>query len=262
MCACWNNHNRTDGGIEAVAVDAEGHSPFTDVKNFIFCMEVRRCCCAWRRDIFHNCIAAIHLCSVNPNAQLFSGNCLKPFDGVMVTDNRCTLFECMIRSKLRAELVGNIHQNFSFMKFSFSYLGLKHLNLNAISQGRYQWLRSLRASPSSSDIWQLQRRAAACPQAAGVRASAQPRRASLSSGRSCRVLLASREVQSSVSKRCSVTRALRCRESHGLPLVEWWTIPVADRSPDRPLAILQARRRLQAQRGCEEGSQLLGAGCL
>jgi hypothetical protein len=32
---------------------------------------------------------------------LFSGDCLKPFDGVMVTDNRCTLFECMIRSKLR-----------------------------------------------------------------------------------------------------------------------------------------------------------------
>src|SRR5258707_1885338 len=46
-------------------------------------MEVHRCCCAWRRDIFHNCIAAIHLCSVNPNAQLFSGDCLKPSDGVM-----------------------------------------------------------------------------------------------------------------------------------------------------------------------------------
>jgi hypothetical protein len=84
------------------------------VKNFIFRMEVHRCCCAWRRDIFHNCIAAIHLCSVNPNAQLFSGDCLKPFDGVMVTDNRCTLFECMISTKLRIELVGIIHQNFSF----------------------------------------------------------------------------------------------------------------------------------------------------
>src|SRR6267154_4662285 len=57
-----------------------------------------------------------HLCSVDPNAQLFSGDCLKPFDGVMVTDNWCTLFECVIRSKLRAELVGIIHQNFSFME--------------------------------------------------------------------------------------------------------------------------------------------------
>src|SRR5271166_3307880 len=57
------------------------------MKNFIFRMEVRRCCCAWRRDIFHNCISAIHLCSVNPNTQLFSGDCLKPFDAVMVTDN-------------------------------------------------------------------------------------------------------------------------------------------------------------------------------
>jgi len=26
------------------------------------------------------------------------------------------LFECMIRSKLRAELVGIVHQNFSFME--------------------------------------------------------------------------------------------------------------------------------------------------
>jgi hypothetical protein len=33
-----------------------------------------------------------------------------------VTDNRCTLFECVIRSKLRAELVGIIHQNFSLME--------------------------------------------------------------------------------------------------------------------------------------------------
>src|SRR5215469_8714084 len=105
MCACWNNHNSADGGIENVAVDAEGHSPFKDVKNFIFRMEVHRRCCAWRRDIFHNCIAAIHLCSVNPNTQLFSGDCLKPFDGVSVTDNWCTLFECMIRSKLRASVV-------------------------------------------------------------------------------------------------------------------------------------------------------------
>src|SRR6202030_3988520 len=81
-----------------------------------------RCCCTWRRDIFHNCEAAIHLCSVNPNTQLFSGDCLKPFDGVMVTDNRCTLFECMIRSKPRAELVGIIHQNFSFMEWNFRFL--------------------------------------------------------------------------------------------------------------------------------------------
>src|ERR1700722_15272285 len=81
----------------------------------------------------------------------------------------------------------------------------RELNLNAISQGRYRLLRSLRASPSSNDIWQQQRRVAACPQATGVRATAQPRRASLSSGRSCRVLPASREVQSSVSKRCSVS---------------------------------------------------------
>src|SRR5580692_2246155 len=95
MCACWNNHNRADGSIENVAVDAEGHSPFKDVKNFIFCMEVHRCCCAWRRDIFHNCIAAIHLCPMNPNAQLFSGDCLKQFDAVMVTDNSCTVFGCI-----------------------------------------------------------------------------------------------------------------------------------------------------------------------
>jgi len=46
---------------QASTVDAEGHSPFKDVKNFIFRMEVHRRCCAWRRDIFHNCIAAIHL---------------------------------------------------------------------------------------------------------------------------------------------------------------------------------------------------------
>src|SRR3984893_8550922 len=156
---------------------------------------------------------------------------------------------------------------FSLRSYDTSELPLfqrikRELNLNSISQGRYRLLRSLRVSPSSNDIWQQQRRVAACPQATGVRASAQPRRASLSSGRSCRVLLASREVQSSVSKRCSVTRASRCRESRALLLVEWSTIPVADRSPDRPLAILQARRRLQAQRGCEEGSQLLGAGCL
>src|ERR1700732_4278057 len=65
------------------------------------------------RDIFHNCIAAIHLCSVNPNTQLFSGDCLKPFDAVMVTDNSCTVFGCIIRSKLRTELVGTIHR-FSF----------------------------------------------------------------------------------------------------------------------------------------------------
>src|SRR5260370_30309820 len=69
-----------DGGIEDVAVDAEGHSPFKDVKNFSFGMDVQRCCCAWGSDIFHNCIAAIHLCSVNPNTQLLSGDCLKPFD--------------------------------------------------------------------------------------------------------------------------------------------------------------------------------------
>src|SRR6202020_2616685 len=91
--------------------------PFGSFKSVdgYYAMEVHRCCCAWRRDIFHNSIAAIHLCSVNPNTQLFSGDCLKPFDGVMVTDNRCTLFECVIRSKLRAELVEIIHQNFSFM---------------------------------------------------------------------------------------------------------------------------------------------------
>ena len=59
------------------------------MKNFIFRMEVHRCCCAWRRDIFHNCISAIHLRSVNPNTQLFSGDCLKLFDAVMVTDNSC-----------------------------------------------------------------------------------------------------------------------------------------------------------------------------
>src|SRR5258706_1662746 len=99
MCACWNNHNSADGGIENVAVDAEGHRPFKDVKNFIFRMEVHRCCCAWRRDIFHNCIAAIHLCSVNPNTQLFSGDCLKPFDAVMVTDNSCTVFGCIMRDR-------------------------------------------------------------------------------------------------------------------------------------------------------------------
>src|SRR5258706_15768990 len=97
----------------------------------------------------------------------------------------------------------------------------RELNLNAISQGRYRLLRSLRASPSSNDIWQLQRRVAAYPQATAGRASAQPRWTSLSSGRSCRALLASREVHSSVSKRCSVTRASRCRESRALPLVEW-----------------------------------------
>ena len=34
----------------------------------------------------------------------------------MVTDNMCTLFECMIRSKLRTELVGIIYQNFSFIE--------------------------------------------------------------------------------------------------------------------------------------------------
>ena len=83
------------------------------VKYFIFRMEVHRCCCAWRRDVFHNCIAAIHLCSVNPNTQLFSGDCLKPFYAVMVTDNSCTVFGCIIRSKLRTELVGIIHR-FSF----------------------------------------------------------------------------------------------------------------------------------------------------
>src|SRR5882762_4728794 len=110
----------------------------------------------------------------------------------------------------------------------------RELNLNAISQGRYRLLHSLRASPSSNDIWQQQRRVAQCPQATGVRASAQPRRASLSSGRSCRVLLASREVKSSVSKRCSVTRASRCRESRALPLVEWWTIPATDRPFHNP----------------------------
>ncbi len=96
----------------STTVDAEGHSPFKDVINFIFRMEVHRCCCAWRRDIFHNCITAIHLCSGNPNAQLFSGDCVKPFDGVMVTHNRFTLFECMIKSKLRAELVGIIPSKF------------------------------------------------------------------------------------------------------------------------------------------------------
>src|SRR5260370_23304856 len=129
---------------------------------------------------------------------------------------------------------------FSLRSYDTSELPLfqgikRELNLNAISQGRYRLLRSLRANPSSNDVWHHQRRVAACPQATGVRASAQPRRASLSSGRSCRVLLASREVKSSVSKRCSVTRASRCRESRALPLVERWTIP--DRSPDRPLAI-------------------------
>src|SRR5258706_5904716 len=165
------------------------------------------------------------------------------------------------------EAVPDVKIIFSLRSYDTSELPLferikRELNLNAMSLGRYRLLCSLRASPSSNDIWQQQRRVAACPQATGVRASAQPRRASLSSGRSCRVLPASREVQSSVSKRCSVTRASRCRESRALPLVEWWTIPVADRSPDRPLAILQARRRLQAQRACEEGSQLLGAGPL
>src|SRR5258708_30830073 len=156
---------------------------------------------------------------------------------------------------------------FSLRSYDTSELPLfqrtkRELKLNAISLGKYRLLRCLRASPSSNDIWQQQRRVAACRQATEMRASAQPRRASLSSGRSCRVLLASREVQSSVSKRCSVTRASRCRESRALPLVEWWTIAVADRSPDRPLAILQARRRLPAQRCCEGRSELLGAGCL
>jgi hypothetical protein len=47
---------------------------------------------------------------------LFSGDCLKPFDAVMVTDNSCTVFGCIIRSKLRTELVGTIHR-FSFPFF-------------------------------------------------------------------------------------------------------------------------------------------------
>jgi hypothetical protein len=35
---------------------------------------------------------------------------------------------------------------------------------------------------------------------------------------------------------------VKSQESRALLLVESWTIPVADRPPDRPLAILQARR--------------------
>src|SRR5580692_6165436 len=138
----------------------------------------------------------------------------------------------------------------------------RKLSVNAISLGRYRLLRSLLASPSSNDIWLLQRGAAACPQATEVRASAQPPRASLSSGRSCRVHLASREVQSSVSKRCSVTRASLCQESRARHLVERWTILVLHRSPDRPPAFPQGRRRPLAQGGGEEGSQLREAGCL
>jgi|ERR1700722_4092049 len=97
----------------------------------------------------------------------------------------------------------------------------------------------------------------------GGPASAQPRRASLLSGRSCRVLLASRELQSLVSKRCSVTRVSLCRESRARQLVEWWTILVTGPSPDMPPAIPQARKfwKASAQRGCEEASQLREAGC-
>src|SRR5580704_18023927 len=133
---------------------------------------------------------------------------------------------------------------------------------HTISQGRCQLLRSLRASPSNSDIWQQQRRAATCPRATEARASAQFRRASLASGRSCRVHLASRELHSLALTRCSVTRASLYRESRPRHLVEWWTILAFHRSPDRPPAIPQARRRPQAQRGCEERSQLWEGGYL
>src|SRR6202035_2495952 len=52
------------------------------------------------------------------------GDCLKPFDAVMVTDNSCTVFRCIIRSKLRTELVGIIHR-FSFPSGVNFYLCLR-----------------------------------------------------------------------------------------------------------------------------------------
>src|SRR6266404_1191480 len=114
------------------------------------------------------------------------------------------------------EAVPDVMIIFSLRSYDTSELPLfqrikRELKLNTFILGKYRLLRSLRASPSSNDIWQQQRRVPACPQATGVRASAQPRRASLSSGRSCRVLLALRELKSSVSTRCSVTRASRFR---------------------------------------------------
>jgi hypothetical protein len=66
---------------------------------------------------------------------LFSGDCLKPFDGVMVTDNSCTLFECMIKSKPRAELVGIIHQNFSFIERKFQVFFADMTQLKRMNAG-------------------------------------------------------------------------------------------------------------------------------
>jgi hypothetical protein len=62
-------------------------------------------------------------------------------------------------------------------------------------------------------------------------------------------------------RRNSVKRASLCQESRARHLVEWWTILVTDRPPDRPPAISQTRRRPQAGRGCEEGLLLPEAGC-
>src|ERR1700688_4029421 len=107
-------------------------------------MEVHRCCCAWRRDIFHNCISAIHLCSVNPNTQLFSGDCLKPFDAVMVTDNSCTVFGCTIRSKTPYRTCGD-HSSI-FFPLKSELLVLPSLLLRATGRSWGSVRRRLRRS--------------------------------------------------------------------------------------------------------------------
>jgi len=60
---------------------------------------------------------------VNANTQLLSGDCIKLFDAGMVTNNGCTSFAWIIRSKFCAELAEIIHWNLlSFVEWNLTCL--------------------------------------------------------------------------------------------------------------------------------------------